>query len=135
MFLALGEQSGGELVCTVLRHPYGPDFDRKAMTQGLGKPQRLCPEVSPTMREYTIDEAATFSQDDLDAVVCTASYLDSAKDLPAEIRSIQLILAPDAGYSIACHASHEDIEAASDAWIFLWSAMVRRMQDSLHVAQ
>lgn len=116
MFLALDEQTGGSLVCTVLRSSYGPKFDRQATSEGLGKaPQRLCPQVGPTMSEYTVDEAESFGQDDLHAVACTASYLDSTKDLPAEIKSTLLILAPDAGYSLGCLASHEDIEAASDA--------------------
>jgi hypothetical protein len=135
MFLSLTANDHGSLVCIANRFPYPKESPRSVFAAALATERRnvFCNQDKPTVGNLDIGESQSFDHHGSNAAVCTASYTDSAEELPGRVSSQMIVAATGKAYVLTCTVEDEDQETAEYSWSTLWADKVRRIQDSFRI--
>ena len=137
MFLSLTVPGDGSLTCFASRDEYPKNSSQAAFAAALATERReiFCGMNGTSISQLEIGGSKSFTQNGMQAAICTASYTDSAEKLPGRVRSQMVIAAPKKVYFLTCTVEDEDQDTAQYEWSSFWGATVTHIQESFHVPQ
>lgn len=135
MYFAVSAGFHGSLECMAQRSEYPQGAARSAFAAALATERRnlFCKQDDAAISDLDIGTSDSFVHNGSQAAVCTASYTQSAKELPGRVRSQMIIAAPDKIYFLTCTIKDEEQELAEYEWARFWEEKVRHIQNSFHL--
>lgn len=136
MFFAVSTKLHGALTCLARRNGYPQGMTRADFAAALGTERReaFCGQSRSTVSGISILGSQSFEHGGSQAAVCTASFTDSARELPGQVSSQMIVAAPDKAYFLTCIVEDEEVGLAGCSWSAFWGEKVRHIQASFHLA-
>lgn len=135
MFFAVATKLHGALTCLARRNGYPQDMTRADFAAALATERReaFCGQNGSTVSGVSIVGSQSFEHGGSQAAVCTASFTDSARELPGQVSSQMIVAAPDKAYFLTCIVEDEEVGLAGYSWSSFWSEKVRHIQASFRL--
>jgi hypothetical protein len=136
MFFAVSTKLHGALTCLAQRNGYPQGMTRADFAAALATERReaFCGQSRSTVSGISILGSQSFEHGGSQAAVCTASFTDSARELPGQVSSQMIVAAPDKAYFLTCTVEDEEVGLAGYSWSAFWGEKVRHIQASFRLA-
>lgn len=125
----------GSMSCQLRRQPYTADFTRQTLAAGLalGKAGEFCKIAGDAIHDWQLGSSEASTTDGVQAGTCLSAYNDSSQQARGRVVTMKVVAGKQNIYQLLCISQFDDKDGAVTAYATRWSAVVTRLQESLHL--